>query len=179
MPYSIEEHKHRFAAWAAGRAANVIGCRFKVAQGKEFLEEAGLKDVSLSIENLPSPDSFDTKHKEWRLGVINAAQKHKLVFSHGVAAKIINVYLKSIFVCGNDHEDQRVKAIHPPIDSLLLDDLYKKNIGDKKSEWNKARKIKWSKLNSEEYEDLIGAIKSSVPENLGLWEIEESWVGHQ
>lgn len=38
MSYSIEEHKHRFAAWAAGRAATVNGCRFKVEDGKKILE---------------------------------------------------------------------------------------------------------------------------------------------
>jgi hypothetical protein len=38
MPYSIEEHRHRFAVWAAGRAATVNGCRFKVEQGKEIIE---------------------------------------------------------------------------------------------------------------------------------------------
>jgi hypothetical protein len=37
MIYSIEEHKHRFAAWAASRAANVNKCRFRVEQGKKIL----------------------------------------------------------------------------------------------------------------------------------------------
>lgn len=179
MPYSIEEHKHRFAAWAAGRAANVIGCRFRVQQAKSILESVGLRTVSLSVQNLPSPGLFDIEHRKWRVGVIAAAQGYKLSFTHGVAAKLINVYLKSIFVCGNSHEDQRVKAIHPPIDSLLLDDLYRLNIGNNKSEWSKARKKRWSKLDSDSYENLINAIKSSVPEGAGLWEIEESWVGHQ
>lgn len=179
MSYSIEEHKHRFATWAAGRAANVRGCRFKVQQAKSILESAGLRTVSLSVQNLPPPEYFDIEHRKWRSEVIEAAEGHKLLFTHGVAAKLINVYLKSIFVCGNSHEDQRVKAIHPPIDSLLLDDLYRLNIGNKKSEWSKARKARWSKLDSDSYENLIKAIKSSVPAGAGLWEIEESWVGHQ
>ena len=38
--YSIIEHKHRFASWAAGRAANVKGCRFTVEQGKKIIEDA-------------------------------------------------------------------------------------------------------------------------------------------
>ena len=40
MQYTIEEHKHRFAAWAAGRGANVNGCRFSVLKGKNVLEAA-------------------------------------------------------------------------------------------------------------------------------------------
>ncbi len=125
MPYTIEEHKHRFAAWAAGRAANVNGCRFTVEQGKNILEKAGLNDVANSIDNLHTPDAFDRMHKEWRNNVIKAAQTHGLTFTHGVAAKLINIYLKSIYVCGNDYNDKKVKVIHPPIDSVLLDALYK------------------------------------------------------
>ena len=53
MPYSIEEHKHRFAAWAAGRAANVNGCRFTVEQGKKILEDAGMNYIAADIKNLP------------------------------------------------------------------------------------------------------------------------------
>ncbi|MBE0440175.1 MAG: hypothetical protein IBX57_10550 [Gammaproteobacteria bacterium] len=49
MPYSIEEHKHRFAAWAAARAANVNGCRFTVEQGKDILEKASMNSVAKSI----------------------------------------------------------------------------------------------------------------------------------
>jgi hypothetical protein len=48
----------------------------------------------------------------------------RLRFTHGIAAKLVNVYLKSVFVCGGRHDHPRVRALHPPIDSLLLDALY-------------------------------------------------------
>lgn len=179
MPYSIEEHKHRFAAWAAGRAANVNGCRFTVEQGKDILEKAGLKDVANSIDNLPQPADFDKKHNEWRNGVINAAQKNNLNFTHGVAAKLINIYLKSIYVCGNDYNEEKIKAIHPPIDRVLLDALYKQNVSNKKAEWQAARKVRWSKLNSNQYQSVIDAIKAAIPSGSGLWKIEEYWQGYQ
>ncbi len=70
MSYSIEEHKHRFAAWAAGRAATVTGCRFKVEDGKKIIESSGLMEVAKSIENLPIPSKFDSSHREWRERVI-------------------------------------------------------------------------------------------------------------
>jgi hypothetical protein len=53
-----------------------------------------------------------------------------------VAAKLINVYLKAVFVCGGQHSNKRVKSLHPPIDSQLLDELYNQNIGDLKREWD-------------------------------------------
>ncbi|MCP3924201.1 MAG: hypothetical protein GY714_16605 [Desulfobacterales bacterium] len=179
MSYSIEEHKHRFAAWAAGRASNVKGCRFTVEQGKIILEEAGLKDVSNSLENLPQPSEFDRKHKEWRNAVIKAANKHNLNFTHGVAAKLINIYLKSIYVCSSYTNNEKIKVIHPPIDSVLLDALYKLNVSGKKKEWQAARKARWSKLDSDQYQRVINAIKATIPKENGLWTIEEYWQGYQ
>jgi len=179
MPYSIEEHKHRFAAWAASRAASVKGCRFSVAQGKRILEDAQFNKLASDIGNLPESEGFDRLHRKWRNDVIQAAQTHQINFSHGVAAKLINVYLKSIFVCSDLHEDPRIKAIHPPIDSLLLDSLYKNDIGGNREKWNVARKTRWSKLNSTQYESVISAIQDTIPSENGLWTIEEYWQGYQ
>ena len=185
MSYTIEEHQHRFAAWAAGRAANVNGCRFKVEQGKQILEDVGLNIVARTINNLPQPNEFDAEHRKWRNDVINAAKKHNekngkpLAFTHGVAAKLINIYLKSIFVCSGSHGDPKVKAIHPPIDSVLLDALYRQNIGQNRNAWQSARNTRWSKLNSQQYENVINAIQHTIPAGSGLWRIEEYWQGFQ
>ncbi|RLB72342.1 MAG: hypothetical protein DRH06_11550 [Deltaproteobacteria bacterium] len=179
MPYSIEDHRHRFAAWAASRAATVKGCRFKVEQGKKIIEFSGVMEIGRNINNLPMPEEFDKKHREWRNAVIQAAQGYQLSFTHGVAAKLINIYLKSIFVCGGRHFDSRIKVIHPPIDSLLLDALYDNDIGFLRSNWQAARKIRWSKLSSEQYERLIDCIKSVVSKDTGLWSIEKHWRGYQ
>ena len=99
MPYTIEEHKHRFAAWAAGRAASVNGCRFSVEQAKTILETAGMNQLLANPSNLPLPQDTDKSHREWRKEVTVAADKYGLNFTHGVAAKLINIYLKSGFVC--------------------------------------------------------------------------------
>jgi hypothetical protein len=179
MKYSIEEHRHRFAAWAASRAATVNGCRFKVAQGKTIIESSGLVEIGKNIEDLPLPDEFDEKHREWRNSVIRSAQPFQPAFTHGVAAKLINIYLKSIFVCGGLYTDPKVRAIHPPIDSVLLDTLYDKNIGGLRPYWQSVRQIRWSKLSSGQYEDLIVHIKLVVPQGEGLWSIEEHWQGYQ
>ena len=152
MTYSIERHRHIFSSWAASRAASVLGCRFKVVIGKEVLEKSGLMVVAENIKNLPSPKKFDDTHKKWREEVIKQAGYHDLTFSHGVAAKLINVYLKSVYLCGSNSEDPKVKAIHPPVDRLLLDELYKGNVAGKKSEWGAVRKIGWSKLDCKQYQ---------------------------
>ena len=138
-----------------------------------------MKEIAHSSENLPMPDQFNKNHRQWRQNVIKAAETEGLLFTHGVAAKLINVYLKSAFLCPHLSTDERVMRIHPPIDSVLLDSLYKNDIGKKKAEWQKARSIRWSKLDSSEYESLIAAIREFIPEDEGLWTIEEHWQGFQ
>ncbi|MCB2141089.1 hypothetical protein KQH27_00110 [bacterium] len=179
MPYSIEEHRHRFAAWAASRASTVNGCRFRVSKGQKIIELSGLMKIGENIDYLPNPDEFDDYHREWRYCIIEQAHKYQLPFTHGIAAKLINIYLKSIYVCGGQHDDQRVKAIHPPIDSVLLDSLCENNTGELFNDWQVAQKIRWSKLESKQYEDLIGCIKKVIPVGVGLWFIEEHWQGYQ
>jgi len=179
MPYSIHEHKHRFSAWAAGRAANVNRCRFSVEQAKAILEDAKLKQLLVGPDQLPDPLKIDVTHRKWRNAVIGAARSQRLKFTHGVAAKLINIYLKAGFVCGGHHTDPRVQALHPPIDSLLLDALYHHDVGGLRSEWSKARATRWSKFTSDQYEIVISSIRAALGRKVPLWEVEQYWPGYQ
>jgi len=179
MDYSIYDHKHRFAAWAASRAATVKGCRFSVERGRAILEAAGLDQILVSAERLPRPDGIDATHRGWRVDVVEAANRQGLSFTHGVAAKLINVYLKSGFVCAGQHHNACVKSLHPPIDSQLLNELYKNNVGDMRREWGQARKIRWSKFTAEQYENVIANIRLALGKNVPLWRIEKYWRGYQ
>lgn len=184
MCYSIDEHRHRFATWAAGRAATVKGNRFRVEIGKAVIETIELNKIGYSIDNLPSPEEFDGMHRRWREQIIEAASRHinskgePYAFTHGVAAKLINIYLKLIFVCGRDYEHPKVKAIHPPVDGLILDSLADLDVGGESLIWNKAGRVRWSNFNSEIYEEVIGAIQRVVGHE-GLWTIEKHWRGFQ
>lgn len=179
MSYSIEEHKHRYAAWAASRAASTKTCRFEVKIGKEIIEETGLNNVISSPDKLPIPEKIDAVHKIWREKAIQAAEKRGLVgFGHGVAAKLINVYLKGVFVCAGHENHPSVAALHPPIDSLLLDELYFNNVGGLKSDWSTARKLRWSKFDSSQYESVIQSIKKAMSTK-PLWKVESFWRGYQ
>jgi len=173
MAYTIDEHKFRFSAWAASRAASTSKlCRFEVKQGQKCLR---------SIKNIEIPNNqkkFDILHQRLRKKIISEAAKFNKEFSHGVAAKLINVYFKSMIICDNKMSKKIQSIIHPPIDSILLKTLYENNIGGLGKEFKKIDKIKWSKLNSEQYEECIKYIKI-IMKNKPLWMIEEYWVGHQ
>jgi hypothetical protein len=179
MPYTIEEHHHRLAAWDAGRSASVKGCRFKVHQAKAILEACDFNAAFSRTEHLPSPENIDRTHKKWREAIIKAAKRRGLNFTHGVAAKLINCYLKVRFVCAGQHEHKRVKCLHPPIDNVMLDELVVQDYGGFKKQWRQFRKIQWSKFDSAAYQSVIDHIRKSLPENEPLWKIEEFWKGYQ
>ena len=178
-PYTIELHNHRFAAWAASTAASASPlCRFKVEKGISILEDIGFKASLRTPEQLPIPSLLDQVHREWRENAIQQAGKNNLNFSHGVAAKLINCYLKVRFVCAGHHNHDHVKGLHPPIDAILLKGLAKKNIGGFSSYWVHYHKARWSKYTSDQYEEVIDLIRRSIPDR-PLWEIEREWQGHQ
>jgi hypothetical protein len=177
-PYDIEAHRHRAAAWAAARAASVKGCRFKVYEGRKILEAIGL-DAKLALPTeLPSPQQVDDIHRKWRQDARTAAEKFELKLSDGVAAKLINCYLKARFVCGGYHAHPNVSALHPPIDDLLLKELADRGYGGSAAIWRRARNTRWSKLDSVGYETVIAEIRRALG-NAPLWQIEEHWRGFQ
>jgi hypothetical protein len=179
MAYTIEEHQHRLAAWAAGRAASVKGCRFTVRQAKVILEAAGFNADFATPSALPKPAQIDATHRKWRADIIKAAAKQKLSFTHGVAAKVINCYLKVRFVCGGQHEHERVRCLHPPIDEVLLKELARQTVGGFSQQWRKLCQQRWSKFDSATYQSAIDRIRQSLPAGEPLWKIEEHWEGHQ
>ena len=119
-PDGIERHRHLFAAWAAGRAASVEGCRFRVDQGLDILESWGFDDTFATPEPLPAPTRTSVCHRAWRKRVMSQAARRNLTFTHGVAGKPTNCYLKSRFVCGGYRAHALLKSLHPLIDVVIL-----------------------------------------------------------
>ena len=174
--YTIADHAHRFSAWAASRAASASPkCRFEVSRGVRALEECGF-DEHFTMDDLPSPNQIDAVHLVWRDRLIKSKYLEEKKPSHGVAAKLINAYLKGRFVCGGFHNDDRVKALHPPIDSILLKELHKRAKQESKNGWKKYINIGWSNFSSKEYEEVISLIRQTS-DRAPLWMIEKYWQG--
>jgi len=173
-PYDFEEHVHRFAIWAASRAASVVGQRFPVRDGRRIIEAVGLRNL-IGMRGFPEPSQFDHHHLAWREEVITRAD-FPFELSHGVAAKLINCYLKAAVVLASNSRaanDPRVAAIHPPVDRLLLSSI-RKNCGGATA---RLPETPWSKFNSSEYQATIEALKE-IAGNRPLWTVEEHWRGH-
>ena len=179
MPYTIEHHKHISSAWGAATGARASKlCRFKVSVGREILEAVGFTAKFL-VSDLPTPARLDARHAQWRRKVIQKAKQKKLSFTHGIAAKLINSYLKDRFVCGGNHQHPRVRNLHPPIDAVLLDALAKANFGGYANQWRFFHNKRWSKFDSKTYQGVINLILSALPAGDPLWKIEQHWKGNQ
>lgn len=180
--YDLAEHRHRFAAWAASSAARQSPkCRFSVKEGFALLEESGLRMVGSSPDRLPEPGDFDLAHGEWRGTLCSVARRllgnPNSVFTHGVAAKLINCYFKALFTCGGHESHRRARGIHPPIDRLLLMELAAKDVGGLRPFWREYAHKGWSNFESGDYENVIKKLRLVGGDD--LWRVEEFWGGHR
>lgn len=108
--------------------------------------------------------------------VLDAASNR---FTHGVAAKLINVYLKCLFLSGPKSSNdvsitEKANALHPPIDRLLLSSLATNEIGGEDKPWRKQCLKGWSNFDSEDYQEIIDHIRDVT--NGKLWKIEKYWL---
>ena len=209
MNTNESEYQFRFASWCASTATRTSrNCRFTAEVGQSIIRETpSLFGLRLGWENLPNPKYFDDWHCKEREKVISKSKEilgpdSKAKFTHGVAAKLINVYMKSLFLASiqeniSDQNIAKRNAIHPPIDRVLGIELLKMGrnpstlsnsnneqatrIRDKRSTWSMLygyRSIGWSNFDSEQYQKVIEAIRY-VTKHEGLWTIEEYWTGYQ
>lgn len=151
-------------------------------EGQRILEASGFTPA-FALENLPAPEDIDERHRDWRELVRNAATElfgyPGSKFSHGVAAKLINSYLKARFVCGGLHADERVMALHPPIDAVLLKGLADANFGNVRRRWIELHEARWSKFDANTYQQAINLIRETLGKGVPLWKIEAHWQGYQ
>lgn len=140
------------------------------------LSDAGLKQLSNGLDQLPaSSEEFDEAHREWRVGIIKAIGRN---LSHGRSAKLINVYLKALFLSDFGSStivnggSTPVDFIHPPIDRLLLLGLAK-NAPRCRDEWRKLRDANWTEFDQQKYENVIELVRETTGGK--LWKIEEYW----
>ncbi|WP_279059012.1 hypothetical protein [Bartonella apis] len=173
--------KQTFALWCALTAARSSPkCRFSNDEGAKIATNDLLLKFR-TLDDLPDPIKFDDCHRKLRqkicLKAENIIEDKTMHFTHGVAAKFINVYFKAMFL--NDVppecivQEMRINSLHPPIDRRLLKTLAKKKVGRLEKFWREKANKGWSNFSSDDYEDVIKHIKYVTKGH--LWEIEEYW----
>ncbi len=170
--YDINEHRYRFSLWASARASQraftdtkTIICaikkselRGKTCNNKEWSE---------------SPMKFDEFHRKICNDLIENLNHEKATY--GRVAKILAIYLKINFILSEDKMIKSVKFIHPPIDRILLAQLAKEFEKKDKNFSNYCKKIKWTKLNEDEYFELINKLRENSLDQDSFWCIEKYW----
>lgn len=166
--YTIQEHMHRFALWISARAAQRGVLNFTILNLNNVFELINFRPrIQNAIQNLQNENNFRAFHSEICNELMTNANP-MFTLTYGRAAKIVAMYLKTVFINQHTYENAISQLIHPPIDSILLKNLSEANInlGD-------IRNLNWTQFSEKEYWDLIARL-----ENAGLplnWTLEEFW----
>ena len=204
--YNSDFHKHILSRWAASRAASQSkGFKFSVELGSKLLlfgtsksqaSDQEFIDYIKLIETFNSQDDFDSWHHQTIVNMITDSYEFRQLldthnkshnnYTYGIAAKLLNCYLK-VFFLESFGKQNFADFIHPPVDAILLKALRK----DDKKLFNFKNSIftnigvqkipTWTRINENEYKTIINLMKefvSSKNQN-GLWKIESFWIGHQ
>ncbi len=172
--YTAEDHRFRFAAWAAARASSrgVAGFTTEVAQ--EALAQSGLQAMVAGVSALPeTPDRLDAAHGVW-CEKVRASATPGACLTYGRAAKLVNVYLKTLFLSDfrTTGKQTVVDAVHPPIDRILLSNLGA-NEPTHRTFWKKMHRKGWTKFNRDDYTEVIAKVRDVTGGR--LWKIESHW----
>jgi hypothetical protein len=174
MPYTIAMHHHRFAAWAAARAAQrgLANSRTIIAA----LNGCGVVAMADTRDSQPaSADEFDRLHHDWCRALLENLKSAGIKATYGQAAKIIAIYLKSRVVLSGRHDTPFASVIHPPIDSFLLKSLARHVHAQDRRLASQLRKIRWMLLNETDYDALIASLRKARFDQPAFWCIERFW----
>ncbi|WP_244818580.1 hypothetical protein [Caballeronia sp. Lep1P3] len=178
--YSIEKHKHMYAKWCAAAAyrRGLPGANNSLAF--ELIEGSGLSEVT-------GPEHIGQNVDEWQMSFMETIEAAALQsgvsgFSFGRAQKLVNIYLKTVLVCGGHHRHPSVALLHPPLDRELFGGIrsfLSKNhtaMGEAWSAFTAAqnRNSKWTTFTKIDYVAHIDAIKLLMA-GKPLYQVEEYW----
>jgi hypothetical protein len=175
LPYDMNEHRHRFAAWVAGRA---VQRRFKgatVEKLRDALESCGIREFVGSPESRGIDERrFRELHRQWCRAVIESLRQQRLNATFGRAAKLVAVYLKVMVVLSPAGNCDLARVSHPPIDSTILQNVAV--AADVQSPHKRSWKtVKWTQLTEENYYSLIDQLRAVIPSSDPFWTLERYW----
>lgn len=148
---------------------------------KHLIEKSGLGAIK-TPDHLPHPEEMDNFIHKRIQAVIDASQgvyytkqaksepdaREALVCTYGRTQKLVSMYLKTKIVCAGYHDHLHVKALHQPLDAVLLKTL------DSSVAINHERDLKvfrgtlaiakalgktWTTFDRSTYDDYIAAIR--------------------
>lgn len=178
--YSIEKHKHLYAKWCAAAAYGRGLADGGNALAFQLIEASDLGKVT-------RPEHIGQDVDQWQMDfmrtiVAKAAQLGITDFSFGRAQKLVNIYLKTVLVCGGYHLHRNVALLHPPLDSELFKGL-RSFLSKNRATHAEARSAfilaqrrnpRWTKFSEVDYLAHINAIKLLMA-GKPMYQVEEHW----
>ena len=178
--YCIEKHKHHYGKWCAaaaygrGLAGGGNALAFKLIELSGLGDVTGPEDIGQDVDNWQVSFMKRMLVEAKRLGVNN--------FTFGRAQKLVNIYFKTVLVCGGHHEHPLVGLLHPPLDyelfkglrSFLLEN--RSSMSRARSAFLAAQKLnsRWTKFSEDDYAAHLEVIKL-IMAGRPLYQIEEYW----
>ena len=174
MDYDLFEHRHRFAIWAAARAAQ-RGLT-SVGMLRNALEATDIvRFVRLRSSLRTGAQAFDRQHRRWCSSILRYLHRHGVEkAAYGHAAKLVGIYLKSMIVVGPYADSRLASVIHRPIDRMLLSRLTSPDVGSlRMSRW---RHTSWTSLDERSYYALVSDLREVLPRKEAFWKLEQYWT---
>jgi hypothetical protein len=174
VTYDLDQHRHRFALWAAARATQRGLCN--VSTLCQALEHCGVVVFLRSVDpEAVTASEFDKRHREWCRSVVRFLRRRGVTAAtFGRAAKLTAMYLKTMVVLDPTSKTTLARVVHPPIDSILLSAISSSaeiTCGHAHT-WGTT---KWTQLNEASYYKLINELRCCVTANDPFWTLERFW----
>ncbi|MBT8154863.1 hypothetical protein KMP13_13430 [Epibacterium ulvae] len=181
-PITPAEFRFRFAAWAAVRASQRGVSGLKVDLALAALRNIGFEELAKNPTAIPGTvEEFDALHHTW-CNTLVAELQPNVNASYGVAAKVINVFIKALCLSDFGSIDPsvsgRTNVFHPPVDRQVLNGLAKSKTLSRtdKIYWRRMRDTGWTRFDQDTYNDVIRRMR--ILANNELWRIEAYWSDH-
>lgn len=163
----LERMRFEFFAWASARAAQAGSSKTTVAVLRAALVDADAANWGRCVV-VTSAKDYDAWHMEAIDGVHRKLVNTVPAIGWGIAAKLVNVFIKGRWLLDAGYTGPIRSFGHPAIDSILLhliDDSYGTDF---------TRSLRWQRMTRQEYEGVIATLRLRHPHE-GIWTIEEEW----
>lgn len=167
--FDLLEHRHRFAMWAAARAAQ-RGCQGATMKNLcAGLKKAGApKFIDGELRKATSAKSYDEFHRKICSKICRSLEQPcDKRFTYGRAAKLLAVYLKRMIIVGPEASHPARSFIHPPIDGIMLKNLRADSL--------RIEEDAWSTFEEDQYWALIKSLRALKLDQPEFWKLERYW----
>lgn len=115
-----------------------------------------------------SHTEFDEWHPRMVQAVIKAAKKNGMALTFGQGAKLLAIYIKTLYIIPGQRKDL-LQYAHPPVDRILLKNALP--LADR----SKPEDLAWTRFDEKRYKKAFQKLEQACSRKGERWRIEEYW----